>query len=319
MRRIAALVSALAACCAAAAPVTVTDDRGATVTLREPPRRIVTLLPSLAETVCALGACDRLVGVDDYANWPPQVRQLPQVGGLDDAGIERIVALRPDVVMLGSTARALGRLEALGVPVLGFDLKTLADVRRVFGRVAHVLQVPGEEAVWDRVQAGVESAARSLPASARGTTVYFEVSAGPYAASEASHIGEILARLGAANVVPARLGSVPLLNPEFVVRADPQVIMVSERDAAALATRPGWSRIRAIREGRICRFTLAQGDVIVRPGPRLAQAAQLLADCLAGRLSRQSGEGARQTRDPEPPHSREGGNPVLPSSRKDRP
>ena len=264
--------------------LTVTDDRGVAVTLRETPRRIVTLLPSLAETVCELGACDRLVGVDDYANWPVQVQRLPHVGGLDDAQIETIVALKPDVVLLGSTARALGRLQALGVPVMGFDLKTLADARRVFGRVAQLLEVRGADAAWQRIEAGVDTAARTLPASARGTTVYFEVSAGPYAASESSHIGEILARLGAANVVPAHLGTVPLLNPEFVVRADPQVVMVSERDAPALLARPGWTRIRALREGRVCRFTAVQGDVIVRPGPRLAEAAQLMADCLAGRL-----------------------------------
>jgi iron complex transport system substrate-binding protein len=287
-RWLAAAVLLLACAGAQAAPVSVTDDRGVTVALPDSPRRIITLLPSLAETVCELGACERLVGVDDYANWPPRVKQLPHVGGLDDANIERIVALRPDVVMLSSTARALGRLESLGVPVLGFDIKTLADVRRVFGKVAQVLQAPGEAAAWQRIQAGVDAAARSLPADARGTTVYFEVSAGPYAASEASHIGEILSRLGAANIVPARLGSVPLLNPEFVVRADPQVIMISERDAASLATRPGWSRVRAMREGRVCRFTLAQSDVIVRPGPRLAEAATLLADCLAGRLKERS-------------------------------
>jgi len=264
--------------------LSVVDDRGVEVSLREPPRRIVTLLPSLAETVCALGACDRLVAVDDFSNWPESVRRLPHVGGLDDAQIERIVALRPDVVLLSSTARALPRLQALGVPAVGLDIKTLADVRRVLDKVAVLLQVGGTQRVWQRIEQGIDAAAASLPASARGQRVYFEVMEGPYAASEASHIGEILARLGAANVVPASLGSVPKLNPEFVVRADPQVIMISERDAAALGTRPGWSRMRAVREGRVCRFTLAQGDVIVRPGPRLAEAAQLLADCLAGRL-----------------------------------
>ena len=274
----------LAACAATAAAAPVTDDRGAVVDLKKPPERIVTLLPSLAETVCELGACDRLVGVDDYSNWPASVERLPHVGGLDDANIERIVALRPDLVILSSTARALSRLESLGVPVMGLDIKTLADVRRVLGKVGQVLEVRGAERAWERIEAGVEQAARTVPANLRGTRVYFEVSSGPYAASEASHIGEILARLGAANIVPARLGSVPKLNPEYVVRADPQVIMLSERDAPSLAARPGWSRIRAIRDGRVCAFTLAQGDIIVRPGPRLAEAAQLLADCLAGRL-----------------------------------
>lgn len=278
-------IAALLACLSfAAAAVTVTDDRGVAVTLREPPRRVVTLLPSLAETVCELGACDRLVGVDDYANWPEQVRRLPHVGGIDDAQIESIVALKPDVVLLSNTARALNRLQALGVPVLGFDLKTLADARRVFGKVGRLLDMRGADAAWQRIDAGVDAAAKSVPASARGTTVYFEVDPGPYAASESSHVGELLTRLGAANIVPGRLGSVPLINPEFVVRADPQLVMVSEREAQALLARPGWSRIRAIRDGRVCRFTPQQGDVIVRPGPRLAEAAQLLADCLAGRL-----------------------------------
>ena len=284
MKTLAALLLAL--CCTAAAAVTVRDDRGVDVTLRVPPRRIVTLLPSLTETVCQLDACERLVGVDDYSNWPASVAALPHLGGLDDVVVERVVALRPDLVLLSSTARALPRLQALGIPVLGLDIKTLGDVRRVSAIVGQALQVPGAPALWRRIESGIDAAARSVPQSARGTTVYFEVSDGPYAAGEASHIGELLARLGAANIVPARLGSVPKLNPEFVVRADPQVIMLAERDAASLASRPGWSRLRALREGRVCAFTPAQGDAIARPGPRLDEGAQLLADCLAGRLRR---------------------------------
>jgi len=206
------------------------------------------------------------------------------VGGLDDASIEQIVALRPDLVLLSSTSRALARLEGLGVRVMGLELKTLADVRRVLGKVGQVLQVPGAEQVWARIEAEVDAAARALPPQLRGTTVYFEVGGGAYAASESSHIGEILRRVGAANVVPGHLGTVPKLNPEFVVRADPQVIMHSDRDVAELPRRPGWSRIRAVRDGRLCAFTSAQGDVIVRPGPRLGESAHLMVQCLKGEL-----------------------------------
>jgi iron complex transport system substrate-binding protein len=261
-----------------------TDDRGVEIKLREPPRRIVTLLPSLTETVCELGACDRLVAVDDYSNWPARVQSLPHVGGLDDASIERIVALRPDIVLLDATARALPRLQSLGVPVMGLEIKTLQDVDRALRKVAQLLAVPGADAIRKRIDDGVEQAARSLPPQARGLAVYFEVDEGPYAASASSHIGELLSRLGAANVVPGSLGSVPKLNPEYVVRADPQVIMLGEQEARGLAARPGWSRIRAIRDNRVCVFSRVQSDVIVRPGPRLAEAATLLADCLAGRL-----------------------------------
>ena len=261
----------------------VTDDRGVAVDLPQPPQRIVSLLPSLTEMVCELGACDRLVGVDNYSNWPAEVHRLPRVGGLEDANIEIIVSLRPDVVLLSVSSRALARLEGLGVKVVALEPKTLADVHRVMGKVGQVLQVPGAPALWERIDNGVNLAAQSLPAALRGTTVYFEVNSGPYAASESSFIGEMLARVGAANVVPGKLGPFPKLNPEFVVRADPQVIMISDRNAQALKDRPGWSRIRAIRDGRVCMFTPAQGDVLVRPGPRMAEAAQLMVQCLQGR------------------------------------
>jgi iron complex transport system substrate-binding protein len=272
-------------CCLAlqAKALEVTDDRGVAVDVPRSPQRIVSLLPSLTEMVCELGACNRLVGVDNYSNWPAEVHRLPRVGGLEDANIEIIVSLRPDVVLLSVSSRALARLEGLGVKVVALEPKTLADVQRVMGKVGQVLQVPGAPALWERIDNGVNLAAQSLPAGLRGTTVYFEVNSGPYAASESSFIGEMLARVGAANVVPGKLGPFPKLNPEFVVRADPQVIMISDRNAQALKDRPGWRRIRAIREGRVCMFTPAQGDVLVRPGPRMAEAAQLMVQCLQGR------------------------------------
>ena len=269
--------------CALAWPAhaaTVVDDRGVAVTLPTAPQRVITMLPSLAETVCELGACGRLVGVDSFSDWPDSVRRLPRVGGVEDANIERIVSLAPDLVLLSATSPAIGRLQALGVPVFGIELKTLADVQRGVHRIGQVLDVPGAPALWQRIEAGLVQAAQALPAHARGTTVYFEVASGPYAAGEASHIGELLARLGAVNIVPARLGSVPKLNPEFVVRADPQVIMLAADSERALAERPGWSRIRAVREGRVCRLTPAESNVVSRPGPRLVEASQVLAGCL---------------------------------------
>jgi iron complex transport system substrate-binding protein len=274
------LLCLLAAFALPANAVRAVDDRGVGVELPRPARRVVSLLPSLTETVCELGACDRLVGVDSYSNWPEQVRALPHLGGLEDASIERIVALKPDLVLMPASSRALARLEGLGIKVFGLEPKTLADVRRSLDKVGELLELPGADRVWARMNAGIAEAAASLPPSLRGTTVYFEVASGPYAASERSHIGEILARLGAVNVVPGRLGSVPKLNPEFVVRADPQLIIVSERESANLKHRPGWGALRALRSGRVCALAPAQADVVVRPGPRLAEAARILAQCL---------------------------------------
>ncbi len=281
MRRLLfALLLALPGTHAAAEPVRITDDRGAVLQLAQPPRRIVSLLPSLTESVCELGACQRLVGVDRYSNWPEAVRALPQVGGGIDPNVEAIVALKPDVVLLARSARVIERLEALGLKVVVLEPRTHADVRRVLEQIGQLLGNTEAERLWRGIDAAVVAAARSLPAGARATRVYFEVNNAPYAAGESSFIGETLARLGARNIVPAALGPFPKLNPEYVVRADPDLIMVGERSAQGMEQRPGWGAIRAVRAGRICRFTAEQSDVLVRAGPRMAEAARLMAACL---------------------------------------
>ncbi|WP_442282820.1 ABC transporter substrate-binding protein [Variovorax sp. M-6] len=258
----------------------VTDERGVPVDLPRPPQRIVSLLPSLTESVCTLGACARLVGVDRYSNWPAPVRALPQVGGGLDPNVEAIVALKPDLVLLSKSSRVTERLEGLGLRVLVLEPKNHADVRRVLDALGRVLGVDDAQAVWRAIDASVSAAAQSLPAGVARTRVYFEVNSAPYAAGEASFIGETLARLGVKNIVPAALGPFPKLNPEFVVRANPDLIMVGERSAQGLEQRPGWGAIRAVREGRICRFSAAESDVLVRPGPRMGEAARLMAQCL---------------------------------------
>ena len=263
--------------------MTVVDDRGRSVHLARTPQRIVSVLPSLTETVCALGACQRLVGVDRYSNWPAPVRNLPQVGGGIDPNVEAVVALKPDLVLLAKSSRVVDRLEALGLKVAVLEPKTQADVERVMAKVGTLLGQPGAPALWQRLQGELDAAAQSVPPARRGQRVYFEVNNGPYAAGESSFMGETLARLGARNIVPAAMGPFPKLNPEFVVRADPDLIMVGVRSATGMEQRPGWAGIRAVRDGRICRFSAAQADVLVRPGPRMGEAARLMADCLAGR------------------------------------
>lgn len=265
--------------------LTLTDDRGARITLTAPPQRIVSLLPSLTETVCALGGCERLVAVDTHSNWPPTVRALPAVGGMDDAQVESILALRPDLVLAATSTRALARLESLGLKVLALEPRTLEDFRRVVGQLDRALGTSRGPALLQGVDAELAAAASALSPTQRGTRVYFEVSSAPYAASEASFIGQLLVRVGAANVVPGTLGPFPKLNPEFIVRADPQVVMISDRTSGDLAARPGWSGLRALREGRVCRFTPAQSDVLVRPGPRMAEGARLMVACIQSRLS----------------------------------
>lgn len=258
------------------------DDRQVAVTISKPPMRIVSLLPSLTETVCALGQCQKLVGVDRYSNWPQSLAKLPRMGGGIDPNIESVVAAKPDLVLMATSARGAERLTALGLTVLALEPRTHADVQRIMRTVAQALEVPVSESdrVWRHIDAAVNAAAQSIPEEVKGQRVYFEVSAAPYGASESSFIGETLARLGMRNILPASLGPFPKINPEFVVRAQPDLIMVGDSNFADMATRPGWQNMRAMRTQRVCHFKSEASDVLVRAGPRMAEAAQLMATCL---------------------------------------
>jgi len=261
----------------------VVDDRGITVTFAQTPQRIVSMLPSLTESVCAMEQCQRLVGVDRYSNFPESLKNLPKLGGGMDPNIEGIVALKPDVVLVSGKSRSTERLEALGIKVVALETKTHADVKRVLKVLGVLLAVPeaqGADRLWRIIDRSVSAAAQSLPAKAKTARVYFEVSRGPYAAGESSFIGETLARLGVKNVVPAKLGPFPLLNPEYVVRSNPDVIMIGDRSPVDTVFYPGWNSIKAVKNNRVCIFGLGDSDVVVRPGPRMAEAARLMAKCL---------------------------------------
>jgi iron complex transport system substrate-binding protein len=264
----------------------VEDERGVVVRFTSPPQRIVSVSPALTESVCALGQCHRLIGTDRYSNWPESVKKLPKVGGGLDPSIEAIVALRPDVVLMASSSAGAQRLEALGVRVVALEPKNYADAQRVLNTVGILLGVSNAPQVWQQMTDEVEAAARSVPASLRETKIYFEVSAGPYAASESSFIGQSLIKLGVQNIVPASLGPFPKINPEFVVRANPDLIMGGTTSEASMRSRPGWQSIRAVRENRFCVFTREQSDVLVRAGPRMAEAARIMAKCINDKAPR---------------------------------
>lgn len=265
-----------------ACAITVQDDHQKPVEIARVPQRIVSLLPSLTETVCALGACQRLVGIDRYSNWPASVQALPRLGGGIDPNIEAIVAARPDLVLLAGSTRGVERLQALGLTVLQLEPRTHADAQRVLHTVAAALGLPRAESerVWREIDTGVQTAAQSLTGAARAQRVYVEVSPVPYGASESSFIGETLRRLGVGNILPAAMGPFPKVNPEFVVRAQPDAILIGDSSRQNMAQRPGWAQMRALRDDRVCAFPQDQADILVRAGPRMAEGARLMVQCL---------------------------------------
>ncbi|MCD2511801.1 ABC transporter substrate-binding protein [Comamonas endophytica] len=280
-----AVALALAACTLAGPPVPalaygVRDMQGRTVEIARVPQRIVSLLPSVTESLCALSGCARLVGVDRFSNHPPQAKSLPRLGTVLAPQLEAIVRLRPDVVLMSHSPPLMAQLAKFGIPVLVLDAHDLAGMRAQWQVLDALLQQERTDALFTRLQAQLDQTAAAARGAA-GRSVYFEVDATPYAAGAGSFIGELLAALGARNIAPPELGPFPRLTPEYVVRRNPQVIIhTPETPARAFAQRPGWSAVDAVRSGRICTLSSAETDLVSRPGPRLGEAAAVLARCL---------------------------------------
>jgi len=273
------LVSLL--CIAPSKAYEVTDDRGVALSFISPPTRIVSLLPSFTETLCELSRCDALVGVDDDSNYPLQTKTIRHLGGGLTPNIEGVVALKPDLVLMSKNPRTSERFEQLGLKVFILDSKNYADILRTLEKLDLIFNTHDAQRVWQSMNAQITKAAQSLPYKTRNLRIYFEVSTGPYAAGPKSFIGETLTKLGQGNIVPEGLGEFPKLSSEFIVRSNPDLIIVADNNFSDLMRRPGWGGMAAVREKRICPLTKEQSDIVVRPGPRMGEAARILAQCIS--------------------------------------
>ncbi|MDR3003556.1 MAG: helical backbone metal receptor [Acidovorax sp.] len=257
------------------------DARHKAIALPRPAQRIVSLQPSFTEAICALGGCHALVGVDRYSSWPMQATTLPQVGSIRDPDIERIIALKPDVVLARPNHRVDERLERLGITVLTLNAQTYEDMERELETLAQLLGCPGDGTrLWRQTRERLEALRRQMPAQWQGKKVYFELHSGMAAAGEASFIGQTLHNLGLVNIAGRDLPMYPKLSPEYVVRANPDLIITMADLPVPPPERQGWSRVTALRGNHYCRIPNAEFDVLVRPGPRIDEAARHIVQCL---------------------------------------
>lgn len=276
------LLLLLAGLASAQAPVE--DDLGRAVRVDTPPQRLVTMVPSHTELVCALDACERLVGVDAFSDHPPEVRDLPRLGSAFDGNVEAILAREPDLVLTDEYSGLAEALAPLGVPVYAGTAQSVADFYDTARRVGALLSTDAAaEALVTRVEDDLE-AIRARVGERAPVSVYYEIDATPYSAGPDSFVGELLTLAGGDNVVPAHLGEFPELAPERILQADPDVIVLADaphgESLETLRQRPGWDTLSAVREGRVVELTQAQVDLLSRAGPRLPEALRTLAAIL---------------------------------------
>jgi iron complex transport system substrate-binding protein len=270
-------------------PFTITDEMDRTVTIEAEPQRIISMLPSHTETLCALDACDKLIGVDDFSNYPPEVDALPKLGGGltgYDGGpdVEGIVALEPDLVLVSEYGDLAQLLEQAGLTVYAGSPQSYDDTFLFFEVLGQLTNKEIEATLLtDKVQKEVE-AISNLVAGAESVSVYYEIDSTPYSVGPDSFIGVLLNKAGGQTIVTAEQGDFPQLDPEFIISSNPQVIILSDAPSGesieTLKARPGWENLQAIQNNKVFALTAEQNDLANRPGPRIAEVVRLFAQML---------------------------------------
>lgn len=258
-------------------PLTVTDDLGRSVTLKSEPRRIVAMLPSHTEVLFAIGAGEKLVGIDEYSTYPKaQTDKLPKVGSGYVPNIEAIVALKPDLVLADESAssRLTEKLAAAGLTVYGGTAQTYNEV---FEKIAVLGKLTNREVNATKLVTKMRGDLNDLQKTVLKlpkVSVYYEVDPAPYSVGPNSFIGALIGKAGGQTIVPAKLGNFPKIDPELIVKSNPRVMIGLTPDDAK--KRPGWANLQAVKTNRVYKPTDEERDALVRPGPRLAVALRTL-------------------------------------------
>lgn len=274
----------------------VVDDSGRRVVLPAAPQRIVTLAPSLTELVFAVGAGSQLVATVDGSDHPRTALQVPRIGDYQRVDVERIVGLKPDLVLVwssGNTMRELAQLEAAGLRLFHLEPRRLDAVPAALERVGTLLGHADDGRRAAQQMRDALAALRAANADLPPVRVFYQVWSRPLLTiNDEQIISDVMRLCGGHNVFGALAPLVPEVSTESVVAANPEAIL-SARETGPEAADPGprraarepafaaWAPLRsitAVRRGWI--YTLP-GDTISRQGPRIVEGARAMCAALA--------------------------------------
>lgn len=277
----------------ALAAIDVRDDTGKTVRLAAPAARIVSLAPHVTELLFAAGAGGHLVAATRYSDYPPEATQLPRVGDAHAIDLERILALKPDLVVAwssGNNQTEVGRIAGAGIPVFISEPHHADDIATTLIRLG---RLAGTEAPAAAAAARFRAELAQLSEDYRGAAPYrlfYEIWHQPIMTLNGRHmVSDVLARCGARNVFAAAPTLVTTVSLEAIIAAAPQAIASGAGDNA-LAFWRGRHELPAVRRGRVCGLDTSR---MHRSGPRLVQAARELCACLGSASADAGQNGAR--------------------------
>jgi len=260
--------------------VTVTDQMGREVTIEGIPQRIISLSPSNTEVAFALGLGERIVGVTEFCNYPPEALEKDIVGGFSTPSIEKVIELEPDLILASTIHKEeVPRLEELGIPVLVVEASSLNELYASMSLVAEITGVisAGEEVIasmQQRIQA-VQDVVSVIDDEDK-IRVYYEVYSDPLmSAGSGAFINDVITLAGGINIFGDVDENYPQISAEVVAERQPDIILFPDYHGTAdlvlegMADRPGWESVPAVLEFRVHAMS---DDTFARPGPRAVEA-----------------------------------------------
>ncbi|WP_354679776.1 cobalamin-binding protein [Cupriavidus plantarum] len=266
----------------AQAAVTATDDAGQAVTLAQPARRIVSLAPHVTELIYAAGGGDRIVGTVTYSDYPHEARDIPRVGDNKSLDLERIAALKPDLIVVwrhGNAQKQTDRLRALGMPLFFSEPRRLESIPENLEKLGTLM---GTSTVANRAAADFRQqidTLRKTYASRPPVTVFYQVWQQPLMTLNGQHlISDMLALCGGRNLFANETPLVPTVSTEAVVAGNPEVMLTAgmgatrpDRPLADFTMWQKWKQVTAVARNNLF---IVDGDLVNRAGPRVVRGAE---------------------------------------------
>jgi iron complex transport system substrate-binding protein len=267
-----------------ATAITVVDDHHTTLTLPAPPKRIISLAPNVTEIVFALGLGEKVVGVSSYSNYPAAATRLPVVINYSAPSIEKIVALKPDLLISANIVpqSVVDKLRSLHLKVLVTDPHNIKGILGDIQLVGTAAGIPAKASqVVAKLHGRIGAVETAIHHVSTHPSVYYELDKTLYTVGHGSFMDSLITMAGGANVAGSIQNPYPQLSSEKLLNANPQFIVLGDAaygvTAAQAAARPGWSIIAAVKLHHIYAFN---DDLASRPGPRVVDGLEKLAHIL---------------------------------------
>lgn len=275
------LALALLGAGAAAAGIGVVDDAGTAIALDQPAQRIVSLAPHLTEQLFAIGAGDRIVATTEFADYPEQARSLPRAARAHSVDLERVAAVRPDLIVIwgsGFPPATLAALRRLGVPVYVDEPSSLDGIAESMLRLGRLTAAPRAGAAAAEFRRAVATL-RERYAGRREVSVFYQVWRQPLMTLGGRHVLSEALRVCAARNIFERLAPIaPQVSVEAVLAADPQMIVTAEPGGVDRGALDDWRRFAAQRAVAGGHLVTVDADRINRHSPRLADELAVLCE-----------------------------------------